>query len=74
MSTAVKCKHCDKTVTLPHYCTTARRVIEENHTNDFLTSALIGAVTNSALLGGLLGGDIIGGIVGDFLNGGSIDD
>lgn len=40
---------------------------------DFLTSAVIGAVTDSALLGGLLGGSMTGGVVGDMLDGDLFD-
>lgn len=40
---------------------------------DFVTSLVIGAVTNSALLGGLLGGDLLGGILGDALDGDLMD-
>ena len=47
---------------------------ERDTTGDFLTSAAIGAATDSALIGGLLGGDIAGGIVGDLLNGGGLFD
>lgn len=47
---------------------------ERDTTGDFITSAAIGAATDSALIGGLLGGDIAGGIVGDLLNGGDLFD
>lgn len=33
--------------------------------SSFLTSALVGAATDSALLGGLVGGDLLGGMIGD---------
>jgi hypothetical protein len=46
---------------------------ECNDDGDFLTSAVIGAVTDSALLGGLLGGDLAGGILGDMLDGDLFD-
>lgn len=36
---------------------------------DFLTSAVIGAVTGSSILGGLLGGDMVGGLLGDAFEG-----
>jgi hypothetical protein len=36
---------------------------------DFMTSAVIGAVTDSAFLGGFIGGDMLGGIVGDIIDG-----
>lgn len=44
-----------------------------NSNSDFVTSALIGTVTDSALLGGLLGGDIVGGVLGDMLDGDLLD-
>lgn len=46
---------------------------EIDSSGQFITSAVIGAVTDSALLGGLLGGDIVGGIVGDLLDGDLFD-
>lgn len=46
---------------------------EVNDSGDFLTSTVIGAVTDSAILGGLLGGSITGGIVGDLLDGDLFD-
>lgn len=45
----------------------------ESNNSNFITSALIGTVTDSALLGGLLGGDIVGGVVGDMLDGDLLD-
>lgn len=45
-----------------------------NDTGGFMTSAIIGHVTDSALLGGLLGGDMIGGIVGDMFSDGDLMD
>lgn len=48
--------------------------IRNSGSDDFITSAVIGAVTDSALLGGLIGGDLVGGIVGDLLNGGDLFD
>jgi hypothetical protein len=47
--------------------------LPEADSGDFLTSAVIGSVTDSALLGGLLGGDLAGGIVGDLLDGDLFD-
>ena len=44
-----------------------------NSGGDFITSAIIGGVTDSALLGGLLGGDILGGVVGDLFDGDLFD-
>jgi hypothetical protein len=49
------------------------RISERNSTGDFITSAAIGAVTDSALLGGLLGGDLLGGMLGDMLDGDLMD-
>ena len=40
---------------------------------DFLTSAIIGAATDSAILGGLLGGSMAGGILGDLMDGDLFD-
>ena len=55
-----------------------RQVREERKraekSDKFMTSMVIGAVTDSAIIGGLLGGDIVGGIAGDFLNGGKLND
>jgi len=48
-------------------------MMSDDDDGDFLTSAVIGAVTDSALLGGLLGGDIVGGIVGDLFDGDLFD-
>lgn len=45
-----------------------------NNNGGFMTSAIIGHVTDSALLGGLLGGDIVGGIVGDMFSDGDLMD
>lgn len=53
---------------LPHW-----KQDEYDETGDFITSAIIGAVTGSAILGGLLGGDIVGGILGDSLDGDLFD-
>ena len=44
-------------------------LMSESGTGDFLTSTVIGAVTDSALLGGLLGGSLMGGLLGDSLDG-----
>ena len=46
-----------------------RYVKKDDASGDFVTSAVIGAVTDSALLGGLLGGDMLGGVMGDLLDG-----
>jgi hypothetical protein len=40
---------------------------------DFLSSVIIGAVTDSAIIGGVLGGDLLGGVVGDMLDGDLFD-
>lgn len=67
------------------YCPECKSKVEDNSTQcnicdyedddgtSFLTSLVIGAVTDSAILGGLLGGDIVGGIVGDMMDGDLID-
>lgn len=39
----------------------------------FVTSLVIGAVTDSAILGAIVGGDVTGGIVGDILDGDLMD-
>lgn len=46
---------------------------QQNDSGDFLTSAIIGVVTDSAIIGGLLGGSITGGIVGDLFDGDLFD-
>ncbi len=60
------CKHCGLT---KDEC----ECEDDDNFDRFITSAIIGKVTNSAILGGLLGGDLLGGIVGDSLDG-SLDD
>lgn len=45
----------------------------QSSNSDFVTSAVVGAVTGSAILGGLLGGDLLGGVVGDMLDGDLFD-
>ena len=42
---------------------------DDDDGGSFISSAVIGAVTDSALLGGILGGDMLGGTVGDMLDG-----
>jgi hypothetical protein len=46
---------------------------EIDSSGDFLTSAVIGALTGSAIIGGIVGGSIEGGIVGDLLDGDLFD-
>lgn len=48
-------------------------VKDDDSSGDFLTSAIIGGVTDSALLGGLLGGSFLGGALGDILDGDLFD-
>lgn len=67
------------------YCPECKSQIDDNSTQcdacnykdddgtTFLTSLIIGAITDSAILGGLLGGDIVGGIVGDMMSGDLMD-
>ena len=47
--------------------------INNNQNSDFLTSAIVGSVTDSALLGGIIGGSFLGGAVGDLLDGDLFD-
>lgn len=54
-------------------CSDCRNDDDDNSTDNFVTSAVIGAVTDSALLGGLLGGDLLGGVLGDSLDGDLFD-
>lgn len=55
-------------------CATHLRYTKQSaDSGDFVTSAVVGAVTGSALLGGLIGGDIVGGVVGDLLDGDLFD-
>lgn len=42
--------------------------------NEFIESAVIGAVTDSAIIGTLLGGNVAGAILGDIFNGGDLMD
>ena len=46
---------------------------DDDSSSQFITSAVIGAITDSALLGGLLGGDILGGTLGDMSDGDLMD-
>lgn len=59
------CKHCGE---LREDCE-----CDDDDTDRFVSSAIIGAVTDSAIIGGLLGGSLLGGIVGDGLDG-DLDD
>lgn len=43
--------------------------IESDDDGDFLTSAVIGAVTGSTIIGAVLGGDMLGSFIGDSLFG-----
>lgn len=63
------CKHCKKQVSGSHSCEVAQRTIYESDSGDFLTSFVIGAMTDSSLLGGIIGGDIVGGMLGDMMDG-----
>jgi len=56
-----------------HESTTYEKREKKDSSGDFLTSAVIGAVTGSAILGGLFGGDMLGGILGDSLDGDLMD-
>lgn len=47
---------------------------EQKKKGDFVTSAIIGGVTNSAIIGTVLGGDPVGAILGDIFNGGDLFD
>lgn len=74
MPTVNKCKHCNQTVSSTyHYCTSTGKTHNANEDNSFLTSFVIGAVTNNALLGGIIGGSIVGGLLGDLLDGNLFD-
>lgn len=69
------CTHCGEQVSssqTTHNCS-KKGLLNVDEDDSFLTSAVIGAATDSALLGGLLGGDIIGGVVGDLLDGDLFD-
>ncbi len=55
------CNHCEK-------CD-----YEDDDGTSFLTSLIIGGITDSAILGGLLGGDMLGGIIGDMMDGDLMD-
>lgn len=69
------CKHCEEYVSsseTTHNCT-KKGLLKVDEDDSFLTSAIIGGLTDSALLGGLLGGDLLGGILGDSLDGDLFD-
>ena len=69
------CKRCRERVTQEevdegeHYCNGNLITIDRS----FLTSMLVGSLTDSAILGGLIGGDPIGGLLGDLLDGDLMD-
>ena len=46
-----------------------KRQQESNETEEFLTSAVVGAVTGSSIVGGIVGGSFTGGLLGDILEG-----
>lgn len=46
---------------------------ERKSSGSFVTSVVIGAVTDSALLGGIISGSMTGGIIGDMLDGDLFD-
>lgn len=69
------CKHCGEKVyshQTTHHCS-KKGLLNVDEDDSFLTSAIIGAVTDSALLGGLLGGSLLGGLTGDLLGDGDLD-
>lgn len=49
------------------------RKVEENSSEDFLTSAVVSAVTDSAIVGTIVGGSITGALLGDILDGDLMD-
>lgn len=52
-----------------HTCpTTGRTQVANDDSGDFLTSAVVGYVTDSTLVGAVVGGDLLGAVVGDALN------
>lgn len=52
-----------------HFRSALKSDSRSSNSDDFLTSAIIGAVTGSSILGGLIGGSFLGGILGDTLEG-----
>lgn len=67
----MRCRNCDRRISEgseSHYCPSCGTRIR-GADGSFLTSAIIGAVTDSALLGGLLGGSLLGGLLGDSMFG-----
>jgi len=69
------CKHCHQTVTGKHDCPVANKVIDTNDPNDngdFVTSMLVGAMTDNAIIGGVIGGSMLGGICGDMMGDGGL--
>lgn len=66
------CRNCGK-YSSRALCSDCRDNEDDDSSSRFITSAVIGAVTDSALLGGLLGGDIIGGTLGDMSDGDLMD-
>jgi hypothetical protein len=71
----MRCKHCGETAAGTHYCRkTGQTYNTETDSDNFILSAVIGAVTDSALLGGLIGGSFLGGIAGDVFGDGDLFD
>ena len=61
--------------TTRNYCTSGveKKIIEQSENDsDFITSAIIGGLTDNFIVGGLIGGSFEGGILGDLLNDNSI--
>ncbi len=67
------CKHCGEKVSGSTHNCNKKGLLRVDEDDSFLTSTIIGAVTDSALLGGILGGDMLGGILGDVLDGDLFD-
>lgn len=69
------CNHCNEYISVTektHNCRKAG-LLNVDEDNSFITSAIIGAATDSAIIGGLLGGDMLGGMAGDLLDGDLFD-
>lgn len=69
------CKYCKPSYNECDTCTYSKRdrILESrsssNSDGDFLTSAVVAAVTDSTLTGFLVGGDLMGSMLGDSLFG-----
>jgi len=58
------CKHCRKKVTNNHSCSVAGRFVYYDNEGDFMTSFVVGNITEDPIIGTLVGGNALGAIMG----------